>query len=207
MKKIIIFSFSTILISLSFLSCKKGEHDPFLSLRSRTARLTGDWTVTNQVISTSEMFEDSTISINGIYNGKNKISTTVIQNKDTTITIIDTVFYSYKISFKKDGTYSQTIKYNNNINLKTVEGTWVFLGKSDINNLKNKEAILLTTTKTIVFNGSSTDVFNYTNLNGKTLVLDELKNDEIISIEDTDYKNETKLNSGKSSIKTTYTLN
>jgi len=35
--------FLLIIITLSFSACKKGEEDPFLSLKSRTGRLTGDW--------------------------------------------------------------------------------------------------------------------------------------------------------------------
>jgi hypothetical protein len=33
-------------VGLQFSGCKKGEEDPFLSLRSRKARITGEWTVT-----------------------------------------------------------------------------------------------------------------------------------------------------------------
>src|SRR5687768_220910 len=39
MKKLIALVF----ISLFFTTCKKGEDDPFLSLRSRTNRLAGEW--------------------------------------------------------------------------------------------------------------------------------------------------------------------
>lgn len=46
MKRLIILSLALV-TGLSISSCKKGENDPALSLKSRNARITGEWALTN----------------------------------------------------------------------------------------------------------------------------------------------------------------
>jgi hypothetical protein len=215
MKKLVSFGFASLLIASAFVSCKKGEHDPFLSLKSRTARVSADWTVSSEDVTMNEHYTpivdsipmDSTISTTSIYDGTKLITTTVTTIPDTVITHKDTLFYTHKINIKKDGTYSQTIKFKNNLDIMTTEGTWVFLGKSKINDLKKKEAILLTTTKTIISDGNVTNVVDYVNLDGRTLVIDQLKSGEMITIVSDDEKNEDGKTTRTKSTKTIFTSN
>ncbi|SFT67587.1 hypothetical protein SAMN05216474_1718 [Lishizhenia tianjinensis] len=46
MRKLVFLSLAFI-TSLTFTSCKKGENDPAISLKSRDARITGEWKLTN----------------------------------------------------------------------------------------------------------------------------------------------------------------
>ena len=46
MKKLIVGALSIALLAGGMSSCKKGENDPFLSLKSRKGRMAGEWTVT-----------------------------------------------------------------------------------------------------------------------------------------------------------------
>jgi hypothetical protein len=207
MRKIFIPLFSIFIITLSLTSCKKGENDPFISFQSRKARLIGEWKVTNEVITASEIHIDSNLSINSIYDGSKKMNIIVTQTPKGNTSSKDSTYYSQTLSIKKDGTYIQSIVYNNGTNLNITEGTWSFLGKSEINNLKNKEAIYLTTSKTTIYNGSGTNVYDYSNLNGRTIVIEQLKNKELIFVVDTSFKNQNTMISGKSITKTTYSTN
>lgn len=204
MKKIIALSFTTVLIISSFVSCKKGENDPFLSLRSRKARLEGIWEIGSQKTSITSINGGTTEVIESVYDGTNEITTTTTTTGTNVTTTVDTVQYSYSIDIKKDGKYTELRKTPDGNSLIETEGNWIFIGKSKVNDLKNKEAILLTTTKTIVLNNGFTNVIAYEDLNGKTLVIDQLKNKEMITISEINSNNEDGLSSDKSLVKTTY---
>ena len=204
MKKIFFSLFSLLIITLCLSSCKKGDNDPFLSLQSRKARLIGEWKVTKEVIAASETYLDSNLTINSIYDGTKKMNYTVTQTPSGNKSSKDSTFYSQTLSIKKDGTYVQSIIYYNGVNLKITEGTWEFLGKSEINKLKNKEAIYLTTSKTTIYNGTETNIYDYSNLDGRTILIDQLKNNKLILIIDNSFRNQNTLISGKSITTTTY---
>ena len=204
MKKIFVPISILFTITFCFYSCKKGDNDPFLSLQSRKSRLIGEWKVTNEVITESEIYVDSNLSINSIYDGLKKMNIIVTQTSKGNTSSKDSTYYSQTLSIKKDGTYIQSKIYNNGLNLNITEGTWSFLAKSEINNLKNKEAIFLTTTKTTIYNGSGTNIYDYSNLNGRTIVIEQLKNKELIFVVDTSFKNQNTMISGKSITTTTY---
>lgn len=57
MKRLVILSMS-LLMGLSFTNCKKGENDPTLSLKSRNARITGEWELSNLSGTLSQMYEN-----------------------------------------------------------------------------------------------------------------------------------------------------
>lgn len=214
MKKFCLFTLVVIVVTGSFISCKKGEHDSFLSLRSRNARFEGNWSVVDEVISETNIDGNVTEKIDSRYDGKTNII--VIANTDAGVTITggDTIKYTTNLVVEKDGTYKLTIANDNKLDITITEGTWIFLGKSKINKLKNKEAVLLTVTKTIISDGSVTNTVDYTGLNGANsntkstvLVLDELKNKEMITIVEEDSRNETGLVSTKKTTTTRYTHN
>ncbi len=204
MKKKFFLLFSLFIITLCLSSCKKGDNDPFLSLQSRKARLIGEWKVTNEVITASETYIDSNLSINSIYDGSKKMNYIITQTSSNNKSSKDSTYYSQTLSLKKDGTYEQSIIYLNGVNLKITEGAWEFLGKSEINKLKNKEAIYLTTTKTTIYNGIETNINDYSNLDGRTIMIDQLKNKKLILKVDNSFRNENTMISGKSITTTTY---
>lgn len=153
----------------AFNSCKKGEDDPFLSLQSRKARVTGEWTVDNWK---EESNFNSTSSSSGETSTGSGISKTEMNGSSLTIFESGTYSgtwgtYSYtmngsgsvtsKINFNKDGTFSKNLEYKNvnstyssqgvtytsNYNQSyEVSGTWNFLGGVE-SDYKNKERIIL----------------------------------------------------------------
>ena len=139
-----------------------------------------------------------------IFDGTMAIATTVYKNSDTSVTVKDTSYYNEEIKFDKSGSYSKSTKNNISLALTTIEGNWIFLGKSDANDLKNKEAILLTTTSRLETNGTNTTIFNYEDLDGETLVIDRLTNKELIITNNKTFKNDNSLESDSMTIKTTY---
>ena len=84
------------------------------------------------------------------------------------------------------------------------DGNWIFLGKSDLDNLKNKEAILLTTTVYTQTDGTNTSIDNYNNLDGETYVINQLKNKELILTVNRSSRSDDGLRVTDTSIKTTY---
>jgi len=161
---------STMVIPV-FNGCKKGDGDPFLSLRSRKARVVGEWTI-------EKMKDESTNSYSDTYTGGSNTSSGSDKTEITgsTVTISgsgtytstqppnppSTSTYSYtgqgsvtaKFTFEKDGTFIMTVDYTNLIltessltttyNPMKIErsGTWDFLGGVG-KDYKNKERMIL----------------------------------------------------------------
>lgn len=113
-------------------SCKKGENDPFLSLKTRDARITGEWELST---SYSESRQSYT------YDGTTTTSTSssVYENgqeiyKSDSYT--DTSVYSLVMEINKDG--SSTFTYTHEGDIETESGTWYWA-----NNAKNKTGIVI----------------------------------------------------------------
>lgn len=86
MKKLFgIIALLSIVLSLTYTSCRKGEEDPFLSLRSRDKRIIGTWTL----ISGSDVTTTSTTTTD--YNNKNSEKTTVAESETVSIDFDGTV--------------------------------------------------------------------------------------------------------------------
>lgn len=173
MKKIALLTLAAFLIAGAVSSCKKGEDDPFLSIRSRKARLAGEWTLT-------KMEGKKTTSSGGIstvitknFTGSALTTVTAVTVMGTTVSSSDTTVFSQAYTFEKNGTYSRTDTGEDGIT--SIEGTWIFAGKSKKNELKKKEAILLTVTSS-----KSTGTTSYTGLDGDFLVLKQLKKKEMV---------------------------
>ncbi|MBK9478404.1 MAG: hypothetical protein IPN99_06110 [Bacteroidetes bacterium] len=140
-------------------ACKKGEEDPFLSLRSRKSRVAGEWTVesreekvtTSKVSPSVNSTSTETTTINGstyTYNYTSGSNTTTINGTVGT----------YKVTFEKDGAWKSTYEYTTVFTFgtspfTTVEttltkiessGIWNFLGK--VGDAKNKENLSVSTT-------------------------------------------------------------
>lgn len=87
MKKLFGFiAFLGILLSLTYTGCRKGEEDPFLSLRSRNKRIVGTWLLKSgsDVVTTTTTTTD--------YNNVNAEKTTVAETKTESSTFDGTVF-------------------------------------------------------------------------------------------------------------------
>ncbi|HNW99160.1 MAG TPA: hypothetical protein PKK00_12190 [Bacteroidales bacterium] len=120
-----------ILLSSIFFSCKKSENDPFISLKSRKARITGEWKLTEGYTEVTSATGTDTYTITGgnITSVENGISITQP--------------YSEVYNFKKDGTYNYTCNTDNGNDVDFEEGSWTFGTKSADMDLKAKETVLL----------------------------------------------------------------
>lgn len=136
MKKLQILMF--ILSSVVVLSaCKKGEDDKFLSLKSRKARLAGEWNIRSISGSSKNVSGSGTETIT--YNYNNGVLST---NTDGDI---ETKGFSLVYNFDKKGTY-EIISNESSVGYQyssTSIGNWTFLGKSKEAERKNKEFVSL----------------------------------------------------------------
>lgn len=141
MKKAIIFLLLFISIGILFDSCKKGENDPFFSFKTRSSRLKGEWMLMSGEITTTTGSNTSVET----YNGATMITT--VNGLE-----IDNKTYTDNITFDKEGTYTRsgltdTLSY-------TEEGYWAWIHKNKKAELKNKEAIGMSSTKYTDSSGS-----------------------------------------------------
>lgn len=212
MKNIFLFSVACLIGLSIFQSCKKGENDPFIALQTRTARIANHWVAEKierkiDVIYTNVDDIDSTITQNIFFENNYEVNTTTIKGITFDTTLIDSTMMLYEIKINKDGSYVQNIIDQSNYTIETIEGNWIFIGKSEKDNLKNKEAILLTTTKRLTSDGTNTNIVNYSDLDGITLVLDRLKSNELVTVVEKSFVDDTGLQSGKYYEKITYKKN
>ena len=182
MKKITsLLILTTVMMTLMLSGCKKGENDPFFSLKSRTGRLSQEWTLSEENITTVSKSSWSgttyTTTRTYSYDGTNETVTTTTSSGGNSTTNTSTYTYSLIYSFDKDGTYTITEIVDGE---KTVtEGTWMWVeGNKDID-LKNKEAIMLTVTKITYSDGEVTTYTGVSYLHG-VILLDELSGDRLV---------------------------
>jgi hypothetical protein len=158
-------------------SCKKGENDPFLSLKSRTARLVGEWNMTSgsQVMTDNNGTETITFN-NGSFTWTDGTNTS-------------TGTYVFDMTIEKAGTFTmnQSFTQSGVTWSNAVEGVWYFLGKNKENDVKNKECVAFQATKTTTTGFGSTDFFNETGADPMVFIIDQLKNKEIIITRDYTY--------------------
>lgn len=141
---------------LTLEGCRKGENDPLLSLRSRDARVTGEWklvefesTSTSVANSGSMSFTSTTTNT---YNG----TTWTVTNPGGT----SSNSYTRNMIIEKDGGYTYKETYDGNS--EEENGKWSWLSDA-----KKKTRILLD--------------------NHGIFYIDQLKNSEMIIVEDTEY--------------------
>ena len=163
-KNILVIALGLLVGSTVLTGCKKGENDPFLSFKSRDARITETWKLVN--IDQKDVSTDPT--------GTDTYTTTF---DGTTVSeafngsVFSTYSYSLTIEIKKDGTY-QSIEVIDG-DTETIDGRWYWLnskknktsisldnlGLFEVNGLKSKELILKNYSKDVTVSGgdSSTD--------------------------------------------------
>ena len=176
MKKTIIFLSAIILSSITFEGCfKKGPDDPFISLRTRKARVVGDWTISSG---------SGTKPNSSTWTYANPTLTTTNGSTTTTENVI------YKYSFKKDGTWASTTTTTGTMlgqsysDVISASGTWDLGG--GIGSVK-KETELMSSTlsstdvQTIGSGSSTTTTTTYTGQENISIMdIDELKNKTMI---------------------------
>ena len=132
-------------------ACKKGENDPFLSLRSRKARITGKWILTEKIY---ERLADGDNEF--IYPESQSLSfegdSATFTYSSPFISYTSTSSYSSTLTIDKDGTYLWAVKEGGASS--QVSDIWSFLDGTKnkvslvmrdlyvIDRLTNKELIL-----------------------------------------------------------------
>lgn len=167
MKKIILSIATLLVLSAVSTSCKKGDGDSFLSLRSRKARVTGEWKATkfeekNSETTTSTSAGNTTTSSSSgtikLEGDKFTVSMTETNENGDVTTINVTRTGTLVLKFEKDGTFSNTRNFSGNgtavnagfstdVQLTSdgsSSGTWTFLTGVE-KDFKNKERLLLNT--------------------------------------------------------------
>ncbi len=162
---------------VTFDSCRKGAEDPAISLRSRKARLVGEWKL-------SEGNDTSTYNSSSsytAYTATNQTNSSSGSSGNST-----TNPYEEKMTFNGDGTFEMYTKTTNassgSYNETTTKGTWDF--NSGIGDETKKEKVILTPTNVEEksTNGSSVNTTNYAYVNNAmiyTLDLVRLSNKEL----------------------------
>ena len=115
------------------MNCRKGENDPLISLRSRKARITGDW-----------ILKEGSLEKKFISNSSTFLKTTTFTSDTKTINDNGNVTksgFTQRFTVRKDNSFErETIDGNNKT---THFGSWSFVNKNKDQDIKNKEAIIL----------------------------------------------------------------
>ena len=193
MKKTIHYLMAIALIATIFVGCKKGENDPFLSLLSRTARITGVWNL-------------SSADYDHIYTGDGDGTYSYSFDGTQMTRTYDgdgiTYDYSEKVTIEKDGTFKIEIEeedlfwnynfesgqYESGVWKTTIEGVWYFLeGNSDLE-VKDKERVefLVENYKEVNPDGETEEISfsGKSNSYDQLILLDKLANKEMVSLYD-----------------------
>ena len=160
-----------------FSGCKKGEDDPFISFRSRTARLAGNWKLSSMEVTIAEGAGGSSNSNHFSYNGT---TMTISENSNGYNSTYSEPF-SLNWIINKDGTYNLTSVTNSSVY--TESGNWSWLNKNKHIDRSNKEAIILSVINSAGVNGN-TNYSGKTNFNGEAMLIKRLANKELVVIYD-----------------------
>jgi len=174
MKKVLIISIA-ILVAAIITSCKKGENDPILSIKSRTARITGEWKLSAAEYTVTENYGDmyEYYFTSYSYDGTKMTENVSVLASGQTFNYINSYNYSMEYEFSKNGAFRQT--ENESGTNAVTEGFWAWSHEVPEQELKNKESIILSFT--------SGEDFTYTGQTippSSVLILDRLTSDEIV---------------------------
>jgi hypothetical protein len=123
------------ILATTFTACKKGEDDPSLSLRSRKARVEGNWKVTSSKRTSMYDYPGSTQSYTIVYTNDGSTYTNVTTDSAGGTTTTSGSVNPAKYIFESNGTYTYTSDTITNT------GAWNFT--SGIGDLKNKSQITM----------------------------------------------------------------
>ena len=146
--KFVVFILIGITILNFWQSCKKGPEDPFFSLHSRLARVTGEWNVTEYQVNDDDSLRRVVDSIGPYWGFCGSQIDKVVLN------------YKYIWTFDKDGGYQQKLTIDSSYifdianntpickdslykdsSLSVIVKEWNFTG--NVGDLKNKEQLLI----------------------------------------------------------------
>ncbi|MEI7595113.1 MAG: hypothetical protein WCK02_05140 [Bacteroidota bacterium] len=164
MKKVFVLLVACAMAMPLLNSCKKGENDPGISLKSRKARLTAEWTLK----------EGTETETSGTTTVTTYTGTSVSYGSGTASP------YSETLTYNTDGTFEW--KMVSGLNSNTYEGSWFFGSKIKELDLKNKESVIMVCTKSTSVSGGVTNQATYDGANAQifTFIIDELKSKELI---------------------------
>ncbi len=189
MKSIFKFFFIAVLFTtlMPLSSCKKGANDPTLSLRSRSSRLAGAWSLSSSdyTVVKATASTKTTITDHYTFDGTKytMVSTEVIGNSKP---IVDTFKYTYSelLTIDKANTFTRVTTFNYGppftAQTSTESGNWSWLNKDKDAELKKKEAVVFMSEKFVQGTGTGS-----TSTNGKTdnpvvILIDELRNSKLV---------------------------
>jgi hypothetical protein len=197
MKKLLFLAAGALVLTANLSSCKKGENDPFLSLKSRKARVTGEWTVTKMEGTSSTVDSSDPLSNTSSTTSYDGTTQTGTYTSGIIVTPNTPFAYTQTFTFEKDGTFKMvqtagTASY-------TMEGNWIFLGKNKNAELAKKEAIMLTTTKETYTDAGDSQTESFTGYqNTMTFLIDQLKSKEMILIDESTHVDGVETSTDKS---------
>jgi hypothetical protein len=127
---VFLFAFAIISMAVFFDACKKGPEDPFLSFRSRKARMIGEWTASKYFVNGVDQLIDVDYDSTAMTLPCAPAPTPAITYY--TITTI-TRNNSYRYNFQRNGDFSYTFNYfdNYNVNRQIDTGKAAFNCKDD----------------------------------------------------------------------------
>lgn len=176
MKKTLIALTTVIALGSIVTSCKKGENDPFLSLRTRKARVVGEWKV---VSSTSEYIDVNGDKTTTTYDGTTE--TEVDYDASSGLSSTSTSTKTEEWTFNKDNSF--TYKLTTSGGTQQYDGSWTFMGKSKEGEVKKKENIglrILKYTSTPTVGVTQTSTYSGDQDYFAIYEIDQLKNKEMI---------------------------
>lgn len=198
-KTISLFALTAIVTTLIFTGCKKGDNDPFLSVKTRTARLAQTWELSSEDYTETKtgtwLGSDYTTTTVYSYDGVSETAASTTTSGSSSTTSTTTKTYSKKITFDKDGTYEISGVYDGDTF--TEKGNWMWTNKNKDQEIKNEEAIVLVPTSS---SDSDNTYSGKTNSPDMILVFDKLSSKELVILQDskkTDSDGNTDTYSGK----------
>lgn len=179
-KSVVLSAVVLSIISAGFVGCKKGDKDPFISLRSRKARVVGDWKVSKYTSSSTSASGVSTYTDSYSLDGGTYTETHTSNGSTSTDVGVGT--WTYK--FEKDGKYSMSSisTLSGNTDSYTESGTWNFTGGIGKDVKKKSQIVLTTLSTTRSSTGGPTYSDTYTGADAPIQILQlvELRNKEMI---------------------------
>ncbi len=177
-----------VLVLLPLTACKKGDNDPFLSLRSRKNRVCGKWKLSKGKLMTS-------VTDNNVQTSSSR--TAVYEEFQVTYTQMpgNTTWKNNRseiLTFDEDGSFTQTIietPVGSLSNQTQVEGRWAFYGRNNKEELKNQEALSISVTSNTQTTGSTSTYYtDEAPITASIWRLEELRKDKMV----VKYKNTVK---------------
>jgi hypothetical protein len=164
--------------------CKKGEDDPFLSLRRRKARVAGDWVLKAGTETTSYSSGSTSSSTSYAYTESAYTYNYSYTNGGSTNSSSGAGIYSFKLETDKDGSFTKTEVQGTSTVIET--GVWNF--SAGVGEKKNKSQLVLTVRNRTTINGGTSSVQTYTGKDvDQVYDIKELRNKRMVLVSEYTY--------------------